>query len=126
MDPGQSVPVIISYKHNIFSLSLHILVVIVQDFIMKKFFGLISLYSRNTKYMGDTGWPVIHGRVFLVPCKTWLVKCKQHVIFYEVPEQHGHVYLAGLYNVIKHYTYFIDTKEHKFTVQSSLFVYSVR
>ena len=22
-----------------------------------------------------TGWPVIHGRVFLVPCKQWLVQC---------------------------------------------------
>ena len=23
----------------------------------------------------STGWPVIHGRVFIVPCKTWLVQC---------------------------------------------------
>ena len=55
-----------------------------------------------------TGWPVIHGRLFLVPCKKWLVHCQMYACFvesldikslrYKVPEIHGDVYLVGLYS----------------------------
>ena len=52
----------------------------------------------------STGWPDIHGFVFLVPCKTWLVQCTlinisvhTSVTFFKVPEHHGHVYLVGWY-----------------------------
>ena len=43
-----------------------------------------------------TGWTVKHGRMFLVPCKTWLVQCTLLLqsIFYEVPEQQGQVFLG--------------------------------
>ena len=45
-----------------------------------------------------TGLPVKYGRVFLVPCKKWLVQCMLLYIctsashfLYRVPEKHGHV-----------------------------------
>ena len=45
----------------------------------------------------------IHGRVLLVPCKQDLSTQRQCTVAYtsvtlnKVPEQHGHVYLVGLY-----------------------------
>ena len=51
--------------------------------------------SRPSYLTFSTGWPVIHGRVFLVPCKKWLVHwpvygCKGaytgQVPYYKVPE----------------------------------------
>ena len=58
---------------------------------------------RKREWERNTGWPFIHGRVFLVRRKTWLVHGVRYctvayiiVTFYNVPEQHGHVYLVGL------------------------------
>ena len=75
-------------------------------------FEEINNSNRATRriYNLHTGWPVTHARVFLVPCKTWLVNCtllysSVHCItFYNVPEQYGHVYMVGLYVVRCHCT----------------------
>ena len=48
---------------------------------------------------------VIHGRVVLVPCKSdlssvsYCTVANTSITFYKVPEQHGHVYLAGFFNL---------------------------
>ena len=47
--------------------------------------------SSREQRPGNTGWPVNHGRVFLVPCKKWLVQCTWvaytgKVTAYKVPE----------------------------------------
>ena len=54
------------------------------------------MYCSLPRISYNTGWPVIHGRVFLVTCKKWLVKNTRQVTFYRVPEKHGHVYLVRL------------------------------
>ena len=50
-------------------------------------------------YCGCHGCPVIHGCVFLVPCKKWLVGLAytRQVTFCMVPDKHVHVYLVRLY-----------------------------
>ena len=48
---------------------------------------------------------VLHGRVFLVPCETWIMYTS--ATFWKVPEQHGHIYLLGLYNV--HLSIYLST-----------------
>ena len=35
----------------------------------------VRLLESKNKKKGTTGWPVIHGRVFLVLCTKWLVQC---------------------------------------------------
>ena len=56
------------------------------------------LYNLGIIKAFPTGWPVIHGRVFLVPSKPWLVQCtllytlysiEHFFTFNKVPEQHG-------------------------------------
>ena len=57
----------------------------------------------TTRVWSYKGWPVIHGRTFLAPCKKWLVHvygCTKaytgQITFYKVLEKHGH-HLVGLY-----------------------------
>ena len=47
---------------------------------LSKFMGFMTLFVYSPSYIiitdfhiSDTEWPVIHSRVFLVPCKKWLV-----------------------------------------------------
>ena len=49
-----------------------------------------------------TGWPILHGRVFLVPCKRWLVQCTRvyctvaytrQLTFYKVPEKNRTIFI---------------------------------
>ena len=46
-------------------------------------------------YVQGTGWPLKHGRGLASIHYCTVVKTS--LIFYKVPEQHGHVYLVGLY-----------------------------
>ena len=48
------------------------------------YIGLMSSYVKlyfsclnhgTSKIYNYTGWPVKHGRIYLVPCKKWLVQC---------------------------------------------------
>ena len=38
-------------------------------------FSLLGKSGAGRPSTSSTGWPIIHGRVFLAPCKTWLVQC---------------------------------------------------
>ena len=67
---------------------------IVYDSPVKTPKELKAAIGRN---MPLTGWPVIHGRVFMVPFRTWLVQCTLLYTLNKVPEQHDHVYLVGFY-----------------------------
>ena len=70
-----------------------------------------------------TGWPVKHGRVFLVPCKKWLVQCTLlHTCTLDKSllkgtRKHGHVKLVTLYITYIHYTlyniYISDNPTHQ-------------
>ena len=63
----------------------------------KHFSRLLFAYKYNR---GDTGWPVIHGRVFLVSDLSSVhmystLNWTSH--FLQVTKKHGHVYLVSLY-----------------------------
>ena len=62
-----------------------------------------TLYIRSvTRYyfvkrwsISRTGWPVIHGRVFLVLCKTCLVQC---TLLFRIAYTIRHFFLGTIYN----------------------------
>ena len=74
-----------------------------------------------------TEWSVIHGRVFLVPYKKWLVQRASvqlhiantgQVTFYKVPEKQGHVYMAGLYVIVCQDFHISPFQSHKIKLSS--------
>ena len=78
------------------------------DFFFYQLWGEITFLDTALEAL-HTGWPVIHGHVFLLPYKKWLVQCTVaytgQVTFYKVREKHGHVYLVKLYKKIIKWLY---------------------
>ena len=58
---------------------------------MQSVFG-IKKRQIKTNY----SWPCVSGTLLNLTSARY---CTVYVIFYKVPEQHGYVYLVGLYNV---------------------------
>ena len=53
--------------------------------------------SYILEFRKETGWPFIHGRVFMVKFTVYTkVAYTLQVTFYKFQETHGHVYLVGL------------------------------
>ena len=68
--------------------------------------GVNPAYAALGVLTTGTGSPVIHGRVFLIPCATdqcTFVHCtvlyNGHVTLYKVPEKHSHVYLCRVLKI---------------------------